>query len=46
MTEIDLNGDLINDPNKIADAFNEHFSNIGPKLADEIEKVTGPMLII
>ena len=38
MTEIDLNGDLINYPNKIADAFNEHFSNIGPKLADEIGK--------
>ena len=38
MTEIDLNGDLINDPNKIADAFNEHFSNIGPKLADKIGK--------
>ena len=38
VTEIDLNGDLINDPNKIADAFKEHFSNIGPKLADNIEK--------
>ena len=29
---------LINDPNKIADAFNEHFSNIDPKLADKIGK--------
>ena len=38
VTEIDLNGDLINDPNKIADAFNEHFSNIGPKLTDKIGK--------
>ena len=38
VTEIDLNGDLISDPNKIADAFNEHFSNIGPKLADKIGK--------
>jgi hypothetical protein len=36
ITEIDLNGDLI-DSNKIADAFNEYFSNIGPKLADNID---------
>jgi hypothetical protein len=28
---------LINDSNKIADAFNEHFSNIGPKLADNVD---------
>ena len=26
--EVDLNGNLINDSNKIADAFNQHFSNI------------------
>ena len=32
-----LNGHLINDSNKIADAFNEYFSNIGPKLADNID---------
>ena len=35
--EVDLNGNLINDSNKIADAFNEHFSNIGPKLADNVD---------
>ncbi len=34
--EVDLNGDLINDPSKIADAFNDYFSNIGPDLADKI----------
>ena len=34
--EVDLNGVLINDPSKIADAFNDHFSNIGPDLADKI----------
>ena len=38
ITEIDLVGDLINDSDKIADAFNEHFSNIGPKLADNIKE--------
>jgi hypothetical protein len=31
------NGHLINDSNKIADAFNEYFSNIGPKPADKID---------
>ena len=36
ITEIDLKGDLI-DSNKIADAFNEYFSNIGSKLADNID---------
>ena len=35
--EVDLNGNLINDSNKIADAFNEHVSNIGPKLADNVD---------
>ena len=35
--KVDLNGNLINDSNKIADAFNEHFSNIGPKLADNVD---------
>ena len=35
--EVVLNGNLINDSNKIADAFNEHFSNIGPKLADNVD---------
>ena len=34
VTEIDLNGDLIN--------FDEHFSNIGPKLADKIGKGNRP----
>ena len=34
-----MDGDLlINDSDKIADAFNEHFSNIGPKLADNIDE--------
>ena len=33
-----MDGDLINDSDKIADAFNEHFSNIGPKLADNIKE--------
>ena len=37
ITKIDLNGHLINDSNKIADAFNEYVSNIGPKLADNID---------
>ena len=37
ITEINLNGHLINDSNKIADAFNEYFSNIGSKLADNID---------
>lgn len=36
ITEVDLNGHLINDANKIADAFNDHFSSIGPRLADKI----------
>ena len=31
-----MNGNLINDSNEIADAFNDYFSNIGPDLADQI----------
>ena len=38
ITEIDLNGDLINDSDKIADAFNKHFSSIGPTLVNNIEE--------
>ena len=41
ITEIDLNGHLINDSNRIADALNEYFSNIGPKLADNIDPNEG-----
>ena len=36
ISEVDLNGNLINDSNEIADAFNDYFSNIGPDLADQI----------
>ncbi len=31
-----MNGDLINDPSKIADAFTDYFSNIGPDFTDKI----------
>ena len=41
ITEIDLNGLLINDSNRIADALNGYFSNIGPKLADNIDPNEG-----
>ena len=34
VTEIDLNSVLISDSDKIADSFNEYFSNFGPTLAD------------
>ena len=36
ISEVDLNCNLINDSNEIADAFNDYFSNIGPDLADQM----------
>ena len=34
--EIELNGCSISGPEKLSDAFNDHFADIGPSLADKI----------
>ena len=37
VNEIKLNnGSFIHDPYELSDAFNDHFSDIGPRLANEI----------
>ncbi|CAH3189170.1 unnamed protein product, partial [Porites evermanni] len=34
--EINLNGTSISEPSDLSNAFNDHFSSIGPKLANDI----------
>ena len=40
--EINSNGNSIYSPPELADAFNDHFSSIGPKLASQIYSNNGP----
>ena len=40
--EIKSNGNSIYSPPELADAFNDHFSSIGPKLASQIYSNNGP----
>ena len=40
--EIYSNGNSIYSPPELADAFNDHFSSIGPELASEIYSNNGP----
>ena len=36
MKELKLNGSIISNSSELSNAFNEHFSTIGPRLANEI----------
>ena len=42
--EINIDGILLHKPDEIATTFNNYFTNIGPKLANKIDPVTGSYL--
>jgi hypothetical protein len=41
ISEINTNGSLTKNPDKITNTFNEYFANVGPNLAKKIEKLNG-----